>query len=187
MDEYTAMLWKSYSLRGLAAIAAGGVLALWPELVLGVGVIIYGAYSISLGVVDGGLMLFNRGSVERTPLMLGLAVVNIVLGAFLVLHPQRTAQLVLAIAGVFIVVQGLARLVSVLRRHSEGLESWIIGAAGVCEVLVGVAFVARPLIAGVAFVALLGAVLMAFGVASLGAGLAMRAASAASGGPMRPA
>jgi uncharacterized membrane protein HdeD (DUF308 family) len=180
-------LWRSYSIRGAAAIVLGCVLALWPNLVLGAALIIYGAYSIALGVVDGGLMLVNRATVERTPLMLGLAVLNIAVGAFLVLYPLRTARLALAIAGVFIVVQGLARVVTVVRERTGGFEAWVVGAAGVCEALIGVAFATRPMITGVAFVALLGVTLVAFGVVSLGAGLAMRASAGVSGGPMNPA
>jgi uncharacterized membrane protein HdeD (DUF308 family) len=187
MVDYAATTWKTAVLRGLVSIAAGALLVAWPQLVLNLGLTIYGAYSIALGVVDGGALLFQQ-QVVRKGWLLVLAALNIVVGLLLVTRTQQTAAVVLAIVGIVLVIQGLASFVALMRRDRTRLEAWVLGAAAVCEVLIGVVFIFEPWLAGVGFVAILGALVLVYGVVSVGAGLASRASQDSSGsGPMRPA
>ena len=187
MVDYLATNWKASVLRGLLSIAAGALLVAWPQLILNLGLTIYGAYSIALGLVDGGSLLFQK-HVVRKGWLLVLAAANIVVGLLLVTRTQSTAAVVLAIVGIVLVIQGLASFVALMRRERTRLEGWVFGAAAVCEVLIGIAFIAEPWLVGVGFVAILGGLVLVYGVVSVGAGLASRASEGSSGaGPMRPA
>ena len=68
--------------------------------------------------------------------------------------------MVLAIVGIVLVIQGLASFVALMRRERTRLEGWVFGAAAVCEVLIGIAFIAEPWLVGVGFVALLGGLVL---------------------------
>jgi len=181
-------LWKLSVVRGLLALAAGIVLIAWPDIVLALGVIIYGAYSIALGVVDGGALLLGRVQADNRGLLLFLAALNIGVGVLLVSYPQRTASLVLALAGIAIVIEGLARLFRTVRGWEGGAVGWASGAVAIGEVFIGIAFIASPLLAAVGFVALLGGLVLVYGIIGVGAGLAIRASDRAGsgGGPVSP-
>lgn len=181
------MLWRASVLRGLLGIVAGTTLIVWPQQLLGVGAVVYGAYSIAIGLVDGGAVLLGHASGRYSKgLLIALAVANIVAGILLVTATRRTLAVVLAIVGVLLVVEGAARLVRVVREGLVGLVGWVTAAAAVCEMLVGVVFALHPLIAAVGFVAILGGVVLVYGIVGLGAGLAARAAAGVGGGPMTP-
>jgi uncharacterized membrane protein HdeD (DUF308 family) len=176
--------WKVSVAIGLLGIVAGLVLVVWPEIVLGIAVVVYGAYSIALGVVDGaGVLMGHTSGAYSKWLLLALAALNVVVGILLVTATQKTMAVVLAIAGVVIVLEGTVRLVRVVRSGMRGLPLWVNAAAAVCELLVGVWFALRPLAASVASVALLGGLLLAVGVFGLGAGLASRASQGYGDGP----
>ena len=180
--------WASSVLIGLAGIGVGLALVAWPDIVLGIAVVVYGAYSIAIGLVDGaGVLLGHASGAYRKSTLLVLAAANVVVGVLLVTATRKTMAVVLAVAGVVIALEGIVRLVRYLRSGTHGWQLWVYCAAAVCEVLVGAWFALRPLSASVATVALLGALVLVYGIVSLGAGLAARASQAAGGGPMTPA
>jgi len=180
--------WKGIALRGALAILIGAWLVISPDKVLGLAVMLFGAYSIAIGLVDGGVALFNPQTPKRW-LLVCLGVINVAVGVLLVVYPEPTTSLVLALVGVAILISGAARLLRVFRHVWSGMAAWVMGAAALCEMLIGVLFISEPLVTVTGFVALLGALLLVAGVTSLGAGLAMRASAATGGGggPMRPA
>jgi uncharacterized membrane protein HdeD (DUF308 family) len=178
-------LWWLVLIRGIAAILFGLAAVLFSRATLAVLFILFGA----LLVVDGialviGAFLRRRDD-ERWWMGLVQAAVAFGIAALFFMLPESFAKTVLWLFGILLVVAGIVQVVQgiQLRKQIEG--EWLLILGGVLWAVIGIAFMAQPLYAGVAFVWAVGIWAVVSGVMSIVLAFRIRSAAkdSAGGGP----
>jgi uncharacterized membrane protein HdeD (DUF308 family) len=137
--------WKSYLLRGIAALLFGIFTLIWPSLTVFILVIIFGIY-----VVIDGIFLLAGGF--RSPkkyrhrwLVIIQGFLGIVIGVVAFIWPEITAVALLYIIAIWAVVTGIVEVIAGIgmRKEIQG-EGWMI-ATGVLSAVLGVLLMVWPL------------------------------------------
>lgn len=131
--------------RGIAAIAFGVLAIIWPGVTLLALVILIGAYALIDGI--SALVLVFRGRHARPrniwPLIL-VAIGGIGTAIITVLWPAITALALLVLFAGWSIVRGVFEVWAAVRLRKEMEGEWLLGAAGVLSVVVGVLLIAWP-------------------------------------------
>lgn len=133
------------ALSGLAAIAFGIVVLVWPRLSLLALIWLFGAFSLVYGVflVGSGLNLLALRSTEWVPYMLGGAA-GVAIGAVAFLRPGITALGLVYLIAAFAILTGVVEFIAAidLRGQVEG-DLWL-GLSGVISFIFGVLIAIWP-------------------------------------------
>jgi uncharacterized membrane protein HdeD (DUF308 family) len=173
--EKLAPYWWAFVLRGIVAILFGMLTFRAPGLSLKALILMYGAYSLSDGVLASIAAFANRKPGESFPwsiLLVGIA--GIAAGVMTFLYPGLTALVLLYVIAAWHIARGLSEIVVAvrLRKEIEG-EGWLI-AAGALSVLFGVLLFVNPGTGALALLWMIGSFALILGVILIGLGIRLR-------------
>ena len=156
--------WWVLALRGLVAILFGLAALFWPDLILAVLIVLFGAYAL----VDGVLALIaafrSSGRGMRRPLLLIEGVIGILFGILALFWPDLTALALLYIIAFWAIVGGIARILMAIMLRREIDNEWSIGLSGVLSVILGIVLILLPGAGLLAYTWLIGLFALAVGI-----------------------
>jgi uncharacterized membrane protein HdeD (DUF308 family) len=175
-------MWWLVLIRGIAAILFGLAAVFLSQATLAVLFILFGA----LLVVDGIALvigaLLRRRDDERWWVGLVQAAVAFGIAALFFTLPESFAKTVLWLFGILLVVAGIVQVVQGLELRKRIKGEWLLVIGGVLWAAIGLAFMARPLYAGVAFVWAVGIWAFVSGITSIVLAFRIRSAAKDAGG-----
>ncbi len=169
--------WRLHVLRGLIAIPFGVMALVWPQLTLGVLIILFGIYVILEGIL--ALVVAARRRGRGYGWLFGLeGVLGIAVGGCAFAWPTLTAVVLLVFIAVWAILTGVIELTAAiqLRRVIQG--EWVLGLAGLLSIVVGILLLANPGTGVLAAVWLIGLYAIVFGGLLTYLGLSLRRISA---------
>lgn len=174
MIEVLSRAWWLVTLRGLFGIALGVLAFAWPAITLFALILLFGAYLFVDGIAALIQAVRFRHERERWPLLLLEGVLGIIVGAIMLLFPGIGALAWLYTIAAWAFVTGIFEIASAvaLRRSISG--EWLLALTGVLSILLAVALVAMPLAGLLAWVYLIGAYGIFFGILLIGLGFRLR-------------
>ena len=135
--------WWVFLLYGLAAIAFGLALLVWPEYSLIALVMAFGLLALLDGVVS--LLSAIRGDLALPRwLLVVYAVVSIGFGLAAVVWPMEMATAMLWLIALWLVVAGIARIVFAIQVRKLVEGEWLLALSGVLAIALGILFFAHP-------------------------------------------
>ncbi|MGC5627703.1 HdeD family acid-resistance protein [Georgenia sp. Z1344] len=144
--------WLATAGRGIAAIAVGVAVILWPGAMIDAVIQLFAIFLIVDGLLNilgaAGIRLDARDQEPDRPtqkiLTIALGVVELGAGIFGLVRPGNVATLMITVIGVWAVVMGLWELVTALRarKYVSGVQPLVV--AGVFFVVVGAFVIWRP-------------------------------------------
>jgi uncharacterized membrane protein HdeD (DUF308 family) len=153
------------AVRGLLAVALGGVLMAWPGITIGTVVALFAIFVFADAIVSA-VGAFRSGEPTGDRVLLAVrAVIEVAAGIAAIAYPDITAGAMTVIAGIYaITVGGLEMAVAGrLSRIGAGGTGWMI-AGGLLTLVAGIALVIWPGIGAVTLALLFGAYLVVAGV-----------------------
>jgi len=154
--------WWVLAVRGLLAVIFGFLAFVWPEITLGVLVILFGAYALVDGLFAAITALADRRtSTDWGILLQGIA--GIGAGVLTFIWPRVTALVLLYLIAVWALVTGVLEIFAAIQLRKEIKGEWVLGLSGIASVLFGLLLVIRPGSGVLALVWLIGAYAILFG------------------------
>ncbi len=167
MNDSLATLWWLVLIRGIAAILFGLVAFFVPSGTLAVLFVFFGVFLLIDAVLLTIGAFMRRKDDDRWWVGILQALVVLGLAILFFVLPETFAKTVLWLFGALLLIAGIVQIVQgiQLRKQIEG--EWLFILGGVLWVLVGIAFMAEPLYAGVAFVWAVGIWAVVSGIMSI--------------------
>lgn len=166
--------WWLLALRGVAAVIFGVLAFVWPQLTLGVLVILFGAYVFVDGVANLITGISDRNVNERWWLMLLEGVVGIAAGVLTFVYPGITAVVLLYVIAFWAVLTGVLEIAAAVRLREEIEGEWALGLSGIVSVLLGLALIIFPGAGALAVIWMIGAYAILFGALMIYLGFKLR-------------
>jgi uncharacterized membrane protein HdeD (DUF308 family) len=163
LAETLSRNWWILLLRGLLGIAFGVLTFMQPAVSLAWLVLIFGAFAMADGILNLWTAFTDKESENRWLLGLG-GLVGIGVGLLTFLAPGVTAIALLFYIALWAMVMGVLEIVIAIRLRKEIEGEWLLGLAGLCSLVFGVALLARPAIGALAVLWLIAAYAIVFGV-----------------------
>ncbi len=141
-------LWWVPLVRGLAAIAFGVLVLIWPAASISIVAILFAGLLAAYGILDivNGFQGITRRPIGILQVLLGLLEMGIVIYLF----RNAGSGLTLAIMGLLMAVAfialGLVALGSAILNDASGGYRWVIGIIGVITIFVGISIARAPVI-----------------------------------------
>jgi uncharacterized membrane protein HdeD (DUF308 family) len=158
--------WWALALRGLAAVVFGILAFALPGMTLALLVVLFGAYAL----VDGVLAIVSalRSGGEHLWYLLLEGVLGIAAGIAAFTWPGLTALVLLFIIAVWAILTGLLEVVAAVRLRKAIKNEWAWIAGGIVSVVFGLFMLISPGPGALAFVWLIGAYAIIFGITLFG-------------------
>ena len=166
--------WWLLLLRGIAALIFGILALFWPEAVLEVLVIIFGAFLLVDGLLLSLYALRNRMNMTSWFGLFFTGLIGVAAGVVAFLWPEVTAVAFILLFAVWAIASGFLQTLIALprRRHMNGGWLWVL--AGLLTLLVGVMLFFWPKVGLVAVAWLIGAYAVIYGIFLIWLGLRAR-------------
>jgi len=164
-------LWWLVALYGLAVFALGIFLVVSPHETIKTFTVVLGIFLLVDGVLAILGSIFGRG--EGRGLLALIGVLSMIAGLVLIKRPSETLVLLILIVGVWLVVAGVARLVSAFSLP-EGRGMSI--AIALLDLVAGIVLLAWPKLGLATFAVILGIALILRGLLFIASGWALRGA-----------
>lgn len=149
-------LWWFGLLQGVLAILFGIAAIFWPGLTLVTLVYLFGAFILIWGLSDmvKGLTSVGKRNAWWLSVVLGLA--GVVVGVYLIRHPETTFDVFILLSGFLLIVHGLLDMVGAFieRDTATSRTLWVL--AGLAGIIAGIVLLSYPVAGSVAFVWVLG-------------------------------
>jgi uncharacterized membrane protein HdeD (DUF308 family) len=168
--------WWLVLLRGVLGILFGIGAFVWPGITLLVLVAFFGAYMFVDGVVALIAAIQFRHERERWPALLLEAVLGIAIGVVTFFWPAITAVAWIYTIAAWAIITGVLEIVAAIRLRKVIEHEWFLLLSGILSVVLGVVLAALPLAGLVAWVWLIGAYAIVFGVLLVGLAFRLRGA-----------
>ena len=177
MLQHFAENWRLHVLRGVLAIAFGVMALVWPQLTLGVLIILFGIYVILEGILALAVAARRRG--RGSGWLFGVeGVLGIAVGLCAFAWPGLTAVVLLVFIAVWAILTGVIELAAAIQLRRVVQGEWVLGLAGVLSILVGILLLANPSSGVLAVVWLIGIYAIVFGGLLTYLGFSLRRISA---------
>jgi len=154
-----------WAVRGLLAVALGGVLLVWPSITIGTVVVLFAIYAFADAIASVTRVFRSDASGGERAMRLVRAAIEITAGVVAIAYPGPTAAVMTAVLGLFAIAIGANELVGARNLSKLGVTGtgWLV-ATGVVSVLAGVALVVWPGVGAVTLALLFGAYLVVYGI-----------------------
>jgi uncharacterized membrane protein HdeD (DUF308 family) len=155
----------AFTLRGLVALAVGGLALVWPETALAALVVLFGAYVL----VDGLALVYAavRGGGDQRWLLGLQGLVGILAAVVAFAYPHGTVVAATYLFGAWAILTGLLGAAVALRLAGVVPAAGLLGVGGVLSVVLGVLLLRSPDAGALLFARLFGAYQLAAGVVQL--------------------
>jgi uncharacterized membrane protein HdeD (DUF308 family) len=161
--ETLARNWWLLVVRGVAAIAFGVLMVVWPGASLAALVVLFGVYAIVEGFTSLGLAFMKAEG--RTGIWIVHAIVGVAAGVLTFIYPGITAIALYAIIASWAIVTGIVEISVASSLRSLGGHVGAVVFAGVVSILFGILLLALPAAGVVALVSLIAAMAVMSGIA----------------------
>src|SRR4051812_18087283 len=145
--------WRSVGLRGLAAVAFGILILVWPDLTVTALVLLFGVFVL----VDGFAHLVVAFGVREGrgwQIFEGLA--GVAAGIITLVWPDITALALLYVIGAWAVILGALRIVVAVQLRKEIPNEWLLIVSGALSVAFGIVLFVAPVSGALAITWLIG-------------------------------
>ena len=157
--------WRSVGLRGLAAVAFGILILVWPGLTVTALVLLFGAFVL----VDGFAHLVAAFRVrEGRGFQIFEGVAGVAIGIITLVWPDVTTLALLYIIGAWAVVLGALRIVAGVQLRKEITGEWLLIIGGGLQVAFGIILFVAPVSGALAITWLIGFFALFAGMLLLG-------------------
>jgi len=157
-----------FVLRGVVSILFGIGAFVWPGMTIIFLVAFVGAYLFIDGVIALSAAIRSRHERERWPMLVLEGILGIAVGLFTFFMPGITAIAWLYVIAAWAIITGVLEIATAIRLRKAIANEWFLVLAGVLSIALGIAFALMPLAGLVAWVWLIGAYAIIFGVLQLG-------------------
>jgi len=168
--------WWLLALRGVAAVIFGILAFIWPQLTLGVLVILFGAYVFVDGVANLVSGISNHDVNKRWWVMGLEGIVSIMAGVLTFVYPGITAVILLYVIAIWAVLTGVLEIAAAVRLREEIDGEWALGLSGIVSVLLGFALIIFPSAGALAVIWMIGLYAILFGALMIYLGFKLREA-----------
>lgn len=192
MLEILSRYWWAVALRGLVAVAFGIVAVIWPDVTLGVLVLLFGAYALADGVITLTTALFGTslGGRRRGWLVLE-GVAGIVVGLITFAWPHITTVALRWLIAAWAIGTGVLEVGAAVALRRELTGEWRLVLSGLLSVAFGLFLAVRPQEGTLALVWVVGLYAIVFGAALVALARRLRhhhhSLAATARNPRRPA
>lgn len=164
MLDHLARHWWVLALRGALAILFGILAFVLPGITLYVLVLFFGAYALLDGIFALA-MAFRFGSRDERwwPLVIE-GVCGIAAGVLTFLWPGITAVALIYLIAAWAILTGILEIAAAIRLRKEIDGEWLLGLTGVLSVLLGIFLMLMPGAGLLAWVWMIGAYALLFGI-----------------------
>lgn len=154
VDQLTSQAWGLIVAQGVIAILAGIVLLFWPGLSVAFLAVLFGVFALIWGIVVFVRSLIGIGKIDLWWLELIFGLLLIGVGVFFLRNTLLGVEIFILLIGFTLVLRGVVDFVEGLFSKDKEVKSsralYII--LGIIGVLAGIATLAYPAAAGVAFI-----------------------------------
>jgi uncharacterized membrane protein HdeD (DUF308 family) len=158
-------LWWMVLLRGVLAVLLGLVALFAPGIALLGLIVLFGVYAILDGITAVVAGVRAHSVLPHWGWLVAQGVVSLLAGVIALVWPGATALTILVVIAVWAVVLGIAEIIGALGARRMGAADWGWSVAGgVLGILFGIALLVQPAAGILAFVWLLGAFAVMFGI-----------------------
>lgn len=143
MRTFFTARWRTILLRGLASLAFGIFALVYPQITLGIVVMLFGAYALLDGLL--GLWGVYRGREEGTsvPALL-TALAGIAAGLVCLIFPEFAVTYVLLLIGLWYLAVGLLQVIGALALRGEIQHGWLMALGGLAAAALGLLIIFYP-------------------------------------------
>jgi len=159
-----ARTWWAVGLRGLLSIVFGVLALIWPEIAVEALVLLFGAYVLVNGVFTILSAIAGRREYRQWWLVLLEGVAGIAFGVITIGWPRITAVVLLLLIAGWAIATGILQIVAAILLRKELSGEWLLVLSGVLSLVLGVLLAMQPQAGAIAFVWLIGAYAILFGV-----------------------
>jgi len=165
MDKILSQAWWALLLRGILAIVFAATAVIWPSLTLTVLVIMFGAWALVDGIFAlGGAIIHHQG--EWGWLVLE-GLVGIAAGLIAFIAPWTAVFAFLMLIGAWLLITGVLEIVQAIRLRKVLNNEWLLILNGILSILMVGLLVVFPGASSLAFVYMLAAFALIWGVFSI--------------------
>jgi uncharacterized membrane protein HdeD (DUF308 family) len=174
--ERTYKRWWIQLLTGLALIALGIILMVWPGITTLVVLIFVAVFILVDGLFAIGNAIGAMSRKEPSGLMWARGIIEIIIGAIALLRPGATLLAATIIIGIWLVIDGILEIYSAFKieEATTGFKV-LLGLGGLLSIVIGVLFWFLPVHVTLAFVIVIGIFAILVGLARIVIGLMLRA------------
>lgn len=168
IDQTLARSSRMLALAGVAGIAFGVIVLVWPNISLSAFLALFGALALVSGAftLAAGLELLAERSTHWVPLVVG-GLAGIAIGAVTFLWPHVTGLMLLYFIAAWAIVTGAFEIAAAFDLSAETKDSWMLGLAGLASIVFGALIAIFPQSGALAIVALIGIYAIVTGVLCL--------------------
>ena len=175
--------WRLVALRGLAAVVFGVLALIWPISALLALVWLFGAYVLVDGIfILAAVATGAPGTGERRGLLFLEGLVSIIAGVLTFVWPGITALVLLYLIAAWALITGVLEIMTAIRLRREIRNEWLLVLSGLLSIVLAILLVILPGPGALAFVWLIGAYAVVFGVFLLALAWRVRKAQGQPGG-----
>ena len=151
MRTFFTARWRTIMLRGLVSLAFGIFALVYPQVTLGVVVMLFGAYALADGLL--GLWGVYRGREEGTSIpALLTALAGIAAGLVCLIAPDFALRYVLLLIGLWYLAVGLLQVIGALALRNEIEHGWLMALGGLAAAALGLVIILYPADAAVGII-----------------------------------
>ena len=174
MTGRIASSWWVLAVRGGLAVLLGLLALVHPAAALAALVTLFGAYAL----VDGVFALLTAARFahrdDRWWLLILEGVVGVAVGVLTFIRPAATALALIYLVASWAILTGALEIAAAIRLRRVIQGEWLLGLVGAASVLLGVVLLAAPGAGLLAWVWMLGAYALVFGLGLLGLAFRLR-------------
>jgi uncharacterized membrane protein HdeD (DUF308 family) len=162
--QLTKFRW-ALGLNGLLSVAAGVVIIAWPGISLYALTIVFGAYSLAVGVVSFMAGIRAPSGYRAWPVVNGL--LGIAVGILVFVWPNISALALLYVIGAYAVALGVIAVFGAFSLPLDGGDTALMILSGLVSILFGIVMFARPGAGALVVLALIAAFALVTGITEL--------------------
>lgn len=166
--------WWAFLLRGILAVLFGIFSLVWPLASIAAMVLLFGAFVFIDGLVTVIHSVQMRETEDRWWVLLLEGLAGIGVGLITFFYPEVTAILLVILIAIWAIATGVIELIAAVRLRNEIKGEWLLGAAGVLSILLGILFMFMPVMGSVVIAYWIGAYALVFGITLIVLGTRMR-------------
>lgn len=142
--------------QGILAILFGIAAVFWPGLTTEVLIYLFASFLLIDGVVALIIGLVHLKNFMKALLMLGLGLLELGLGLYLIRNPEVAFATLILILGLALIARGVFAFVHAFAGRGSSTIKTMHGILGMLGVIIGIFVLAQPVAGGLAFVWILG-------------------------------